>query len=206
MFSLNLPITGLRGQAFDGAVNMAGRYSGAQAIIKKEQRLASYIYCGAYCVNLFTQHACTDSRVIHSALQWVHELAILFGQSGKLKSLFKEVAKSVQGSFQSIRPLCPTRWAVRSSAIHAVLNQYESVMLALNEIAAESSDTATEANVQHDRFQQGNVVLGLLLAGGYIIEELENLYISPMSNTDHQWYAFCCCKEKKSSEAFLIFL
>ncbi len=100
-----------------------------------------------------------------------NELAILFVQSAKFKSLFKEVAKSVQGSFQSIRPLCPTRWTVRSSAIRAVLDQYESVMLALNEMAAGSSDTATKANVQHDRFQQGNVVLGLLLARGYSIEQ-----------------------------------
>lgn len=86
---LNLPITKLRGQAYDGVANMAGRYSGAQAIIKKEQPLAPYIHCGAYCVNLITQHACNASRVIHSALQWVHELGILFGQSGKFKSLRK---------------------------------------------------------------------------------------------------------------------
>ncbi len=179
---LNLPISGLRGQAYDGAANMAGRYSGAQAIIKKEQPLAPYIHCGAHCVNLITQHACTASRVVHSALQWVHELGILFGQSGKFKSLFKEVAKSVQGSFQTIRPLCPTRWTVRSSAIHAVLNQYESVMLALNEMAAGSSDTANRANGLHDRFQQGNVVLGLLLALE-AIEELENLNTSLQSRT-----------------------
>ncbi len=179
---LNLPISGLRGQAYDGAANMAGRYSGAQAIIKKEQPLAPYIHCGAHCVNLITQHACTASRVVHSALQWVHELGILFGQSGKFKSLFKEVAKSVQGSFQTIRPLCPTRWTVRSSAIHAVLNQYESVMLALNEMAAGSSDTANRANGLHDRFQQGNVVIGLLLALE-AIEELENLNTSLQSRT-----------------------
>lgn len=161
---------------------MAGRYSGAQAIIKKEQPLAPYIHCGAHCVNLITQHACTASRVIHSALQWVHELGILFGQSGKFKSLFKEVAKSVQGSFQTIRPLCPTRWTVCSSAIHAVLKQYESVMLALSEMAAGSTDTANRANGLHDRFQQGNVVLGLLLALE-TIEELENLNTSLQSRT-----------------------
>ncbi len=106
----------------------------------------------------------------------------MFGQSGKFKSLFKEVAKSVQGSFQTIRPLCPTRWTVRSSAIHAVLNQYESVMLALNEMAAGSSDTANRANGLHDRFQQGNVVLGLLLALE-AIEELENLNTSLQNRT-----------------------
>ncbi len=37
---LNLPITGLRGQAYDGAANMAGKYNGAQAIVRKIQPLA----------------------------------------------------------------------------------------------------------------------------------------------------------------------
>ena len=60
LLRLNLSITGLRGQAYDGAANMAGIYSGAQAI-KKHQPLAPYVHCGAHCVNLTTQHACTAS-------------------------------------------------------------------------------------------------------------------------------------------------
>lgn len=42
---LNLSITGLRGQANDGAANMAGKYSGAQAIIKESQPLAFHVVC-----------------------------------------------------------------------------------------------------------------------------------------------------------------
>ena len=34
LLHLNLSITGFRGQAYDGAANMAGIYSGAQAIIR----------------------------------------------------------------------------------------------------------------------------------------------------------------------------
>ena len=34
LLRLNLPISGLRGQAYDGASNMAGKYSGAQAVIQ----------------------------------------------------------------------------------------------------------------------------------------------------------------------------
>ncbi|KAK7881353.1 hypothetical protein WMY93_029762 [Mugilogobius chulae] len=49
---LNLPISGLRGQAYDGAANMAGKHNGAQAIIRKAQPLAPYVHCAAHCVNL----------------------------------------------------------------------------------------------------------------------------------------------------------
>lgn len=48
---LNLSITGLRGQAYDDAANMAGKYSGEQANLKKHQPLAPYVHCGAHCVN-----------------------------------------------------------------------------------------------------------------------------------------------------------
>lgn len=37
---LNLPMAGLRGQGYDGAANMAGKYSGAQAILRRQQPLA----------------------------------------------------------------------------------------------------------------------------------------------------------------------
>jgi len=69
LLRLNLPITGLRGQAYDGAANMAGRYSGAQAIIQGEQPLAPYVHCGAHCVNLITQQACTASAAIRNSME-----------------------------------------------------------------------------------------------------------------------------------------
>lgn len=47
LLRLNLSISGLRGQAYDGAANMAGIYSGAQAFIKQHQPLAPYVHCGA---------------------------------------------------------------------------------------------------------------------------------------------------------------
>lgn len=37
---LSLPMAGLRGQGYDGAANMAGKYSGAQAILRRQQPLA----------------------------------------------------------------------------------------------------------------------------------------------------------------------
>lgn len=43
LLGLNSSVSGLKGQACDGAANMAGTYSGAQAIIKQHQPLAPYI-------------------------------------------------------------------------------------------------------------------------------------------------------------------
>ncbi len=78
LLRLNLPISGLRGQAYDGASNMAGKYSGAQAVIQRAQPLAPYIHCGAHCVNLITQQACSASSVVRNALDWIHDRGTFF--------------------------------------------------------------------------------------------------------------------------------
>lgn len=38
----------LRGQGYDGAAAMAGKYNGVQAYIKKEHPLALYVHCSAH--------------------------------------------------------------------------------------------------------------------------------------------------------------
>ncbi len=61
LLRLNLPMSALRGQSYDGASNMAGKYSGAQAVVREQQPLALYVHCGAHCVNLITQAGCSVS-------------------------------------------------------------------------------------------------------------------------------------------------
>lgn len=153
---LHLPLTGLRGQAYDGATNIR-KYSGAQAVIQIEQPLAPYVHCGAHCVNLIIHQACTAPAVIRNS----NELRILFGQSGKLKNIFKGIVKTPEEPQKAIRHLCPTRQTVRTSAIHVVQNQYEHAFHALSEMATGDLDKAGRAQGLYDKFQQRNVVLGL---------------------------------------------
>ncbi|KAF3849461.1 hypothetical protein F7725_019180 [Dissostichus mawsoni] len=76
------------------------------------------------------------------------------------------IAKSEHGStFTSLKPPCPARWTVRTPAIRSVLKQYESVLMALEEMASISSpETSAKANGLHGTFLKGNTVLGLLMA------------------------------------------
>ncbi|XP_070406844.1 zinc finger MYM-type protein 1-like [Nothobranchius furzeri] len=179
LLRLDLPFSGLRGQTYDGAANMSGHLSGLQAQIRREQPLATFVHCGPHCVNLVTQAACTSTPVIRDALQWVHELGCLFAQSGKCKTIFKDICISKKGSFTSIKPLCATRWTVRTPAIRAVLTQYESILAALEEMASTNltDSTASKANGLLDRLEKGNTILGLLL-GQEILMMLEDLNLS----------------------------
>lgn len=44
LLRLNLPFSSLRGQTYDGAANMSGHLSGAQAHIRREQLLATFVH------------------------------------------------------------------------------------------------------------------------------------------------------------------
>ncbi|KAJ3584043.1 hypothetical protein NHX12_014539 [Muraenolepis orangiensis] len=56
-------------------------------------------------------------------------------------------------------------WTVRTPAIRSVLMQYESVLMALEEMASCSSpETSAKANGLHGTFLKGNTVLGLVVA------------------------------------------
>lgn len=129
---------------------------------------------------------------------------MLFGQSEKLKDIFKGIARSkaVEGPSHTIRPLCPTRWTVRTSAIRAVLNQYECIIKGLAEMAVSESDAASKAQRLYETFQQGNVVLGLSCALA-ITGELEVLNMSLQSRTqtlDGMLSAVACVKESFSKK------
>ena len=58
LIRLCLPIENLRGQSYDGASNMSGRYNDVslQALICQEQPLVHYTHCIAHRVNLFAQY------------------------------------------------------------------------------------------------------------------------------------------------------
>lgn len=162
---------------------MSGESKGVQALLREKQPLALYVHCGPHCVNLVTQTACSSSPVVSDALNLVHKLGTLYHQSGKYKTIFKEIAQSEAGSFITLKPLCPTRWLVRLVAIQAVVGQYEKVLLSLEEMAASgSSDTCTTARGLLERFQKGHTLLCLLLASE-ALKELECLNRSLQSKT-----------------------
>lgn len=136
LLRLQLPLSALRGQTYDGASNMSGQYTGCQAIICEKQPLALYVHCGAHCVNLVSQAVCEAVGPVRDAMQLLQELGALFSQSLKCRTSFAKIAASGERdipSIKQIRPLCPTRWLVRISAIQTLIKQYDLVLNCLEE-------------------------------------------------------------------------
>ncbi|XP_014671819.1 PREDICTED: uncharacterized protein LOC106812448 [Priapulus caudatus] len=113
------------------------------------------------------ENAVSGCPAVREAIQWVHELGVLFKRSGKFKAIFKEIAHEGLSDDQpvkpsTIRPLCPTRWLCRLPAILSVKDNYLAVLDSLRDMASSgSSESAVKANGLLDRFEKGETYLSL---------------------------------------------
>jgi hypothetical protein len=183
LIRLTLSLEDLRAQTYDGAANMSGKYNGCQAIINKEQPLALFFHCSAHCANLVAQHTAATNQFVSSPLQLVQDLGTLYNRSGKFKRLFSASGVSLKTDLIDnqgikpgrIKPLCPTRWLTRVSAVSSVLNQYAVVLASLESHSTEVTDeAAAKARGLLNQFQQGTTALGLKVSV-QIFSRLEQL-------------------------------
>ena len=133
-----LSLDNCRGQAYVGASNMAGHLNGVAARILKEASKAHYVHCLAHSLNLCLQDCTSACPVIKESLLIVTELSTLVRASPKRLALFKNIQhqSSFHAQAPNIKPLCPTRWTVRTGAINSVLQNYDTLCETLDEISA----------------------------------------------------------------------
>ncbi|KAJ1089934.1 hypothetical protein NDU88_003074 [Pleurodeles waltl] len=177
-----LSLSKLRAQTYDGAANMAGKYHGAQALIRQEQPLALYVHCGAHCTNLVMQAAAHKCSIMEDALLYVQELGNMFGQSLTCRTIFSDLIQhSIEGptNVLKIKPLCPTRWTVRVKAVQKVMDNYEPILETPEQLSTSKSsgDVSARARGLLAHFQRGTTVLGLQIAL-QILQLLECLNIA----------------------------
>ena len=161
---LGLPISRLRGMAFDGAANMSGKIGGAQAHLKRQQPAALFVHCGAHVVNLVARDCAETSTLIRNALQTVNEIGALFSQSIKFREKFAAIRSEEGDDVQKLRPLCQTRWTVRLAAVEAIVQQYDDVLDALHVISSGNSGVSVRASGLHVQLNKGSTLMALLMA------------------------------------------
>ena len=175
LIRLNLSLSDLRGQTYDGAANMSGKYRGCQAIIAEAQPLALFVHCGAHCVNLVSQFVAEACPTVRDAMQVINELGALFSMSLTARSAFQRlVAESEAGHVKQIRPLCQTRWLVRVKAIEAVVTQYDAVLQCLEDLSSTGNPLAAKASGLLQSMRKGSMLLSLAMAL-HIFTPLETL-------------------------------
>ena len=137
----DIDITNCRGQAYDNASNISGKYSGLQARLKERSELAFYIPCAGHSLNLVGQ--CIVSECINS-----------INYFGVLQSLYSFFVASthrwdlLKGNHATLKRLSDTRWSCRSDASKSLVENFDGIHAALCHIAEdteEKSDTRHEA-------------------------------------------------------------
>ena len=137
----SLPLSNCIGQSYDGAATMSGVRNGVQALLKKEANgHCLYVYCFAHSLNLCIKDVTQKCELLRNCMDFIFQLVQLIRFSPKRLNLFESVRKDISvsegesGLSPSLRPLCPTQWTVRHSAIASILKNYKMLMTTLETV------------------------------------------------------------------------
>ena len=119
---------------------MMGYLNGVAAQILSNEPRAIKVHCFAHCLNLCLQDVTRNCQPIKAALDVVMEISHLIMNSPKRSLVFEQCKTEITPQCTGLRPLCPTRWTVRTSAIDAVLKNYPTLLETLETINTESHD------------------------------------------------------------------
>lgn len=115
----------LRGQGYDGAATMSGKYNGVQTHIKEKHPNALYVHCSAHSLNLAVSKSCSLPE-IRDCLGTIGKIRDFFIYP-KIKSiLIKKIENSsLPTSKKTFKRSCETCWIERYHAIYDFLELYE---------------------------------------------------------------------------------
>ncbi|XP_071148256.1 zinc finger MYM-type protein 1-like [Mytilus edulis] len=146
---LELDINKIRAQCYDGAANMAGKYSGVQARILQLNPEANYIHCKAHALNLALIHSSKDVCV-RNMMSTVQEIAFSFDYSAKRLLAFSEELSDNQNVKEQLdkrtklRTLCETRWSSRADSLFTFLNAFPVVVSSLEALKDDRDEKAAQ--------------------------------------------------------------
>ena len=95
------------------------------ARIRQLEPTAIFVHCYTHCTNLCLKSLGGQSQCVHNALELVMGISQLILYSPKRSSLFYTLRSQVSPGVPTLKPLCPTRWTVRTHAIGALLTNYK---------------------------------------------------------------------------------
>lgn len=130
----DIDIKDCRGQSYDNASNMSGKYCGLQARIKEINKYAEYIPCLAHSLNLVAKCAadcCTEALLF---FDFVENLYTFFSASTYRWSRLTNALKDSTSKIPILKRLSDTRWSARADATKALLCGFITIKQVLEDI------------------------------------------------------------------------
>lgn len=139
----DIPIKDCRGQSYDNASNMSGKYTGLQARIKEKCEFATFVPCAGHSLNLVGVQAVGCVLEATNYFQMVQKLYNFFsGSTYRWNILIKHL-----GFKRVIKNLSQTRWSARADAVSALQEGYKQIIEALMSLA---DDTEQPRETRHE--------------------------------------------------------
>ena len=104
---------------------------------------ALYVHCTAHVLNLVVQDVAQNIPLCICFLSIVRELITLIRDSPKRLAWFKQYQDK---DAPSLRPLCPTRWTVKTASLQSIASNYSALMDFLDDIG--NGGTSANAKAQ----------------------------------------------------------
>ena len=127
-----IDVGGIRGQSYDNASNMSGRYKGMQARIREVNYNAVYIPCAAHSLNLVGLCAVDSCIEAVSFFGIVQNVYVFFSASTYRWSV---LTKALGSNLSVVKRLSDTRWSAHADAIKALYFGYTQIQEALKDLA-----------------------------------------------------------------------
>jgi hypothetical protein len=140
LHEIGLSVDMIRGQGYDGASTMSGKWNGVQAEIKKLSRAAPYVHCNSHVLNLATQSS-SAIPLIRNTHGQVMEVSTFFRMSAKRMVILQNNLPSVK----TLMKVCPTRWVEGHAAHIRFTELLEPIVRALEVISEQGGDSGTKA-------------------------------------------------------------
>ena len=143
---LQLDFNKCRGQSYDNAANMAGRYNGMQQTILERKKFAKFIRCAGHSLNLLGRSAVDCCLDAVNCFGIINEIYTFFSASTKRWAVLKSF---LQPQSKVPKHLSNTRWDAHAKATEAILESYCAITNALGHLhsdVSEKGDTRLHAN------------------------------------------------------------
>lgn len=128
----------MRGQGYDGARAMSGRFKGCAANVREVFPQAFYVHCANHNLNLAITHACEISS-IRNCMGTIKEVVNFFRVSNKSGLVLKEHIKASQPEDKKrkktrLLKFCETRWVEHLNSLSLFYDVYEHICSALEDL------------------------------------------------------------------------
>ena len=139
-----LDLSNLRGQAYNGAGNMAGSVKGTAALIAADYPLAIYLHCASHCLNLAVVSSLqlTSVRNMMGIVGRVYQF--FAAHPKRQRALEKAIADTQpESKVHKLKDLCRTRWVQRIDAMEVFCTLHQSTVACMESICDDGASCWT---------------------------------------------------------------